>query len=86
MTDEIPPTQSSAQPLDHSRHDDSQGTARDSSPPGDDSSENSSGDVTDERWANDLEADQMDDLMGREAIEDDEIPTDESIDSPLDDD
>ena len=81
MMDEIPPNQSSEQPLDHPLQDDSRGTRRDSSPRGDDSSESSSESVKNERWESDLEADQMDDLVGREAIEDDEIPTDEVADS-----
>jgi hypothetical protein len=85
MMDEIPPTPSSAQPLDHPLHDDSRGTPREPSPRGDDSSENSSGNVTNERWESDLETDQMEQLEGREAIEDNEISTDEVADSSAED-
>ena len=85
MMDEIPPTPSSAQPLDHPLQGDSRGTPRESSPRGDDSSENSSGSVTNERWENDLETDQMEQLEGREAVEDGEISIDEVADSGAED-
>jgi hypothetical protein len=60
MIDETPPTESSAEPPDDPVQDDSQGTSPESSP----------ANQRNEHWENDLEADQMEDLMGQEAIED----------------
>ena len=74
MIDETPPTESSAQPPDHPMQEDSQGTPHDSS-------EN----VTNERWESDLDADQMEHLLGDEAIEDSDISTDELADRGSDD-
>jgi hypothetical protein len=89
MMDEIPPTPSSAQPLDHPLdhplQGDSRGTPRESSPRSEDASENSSGSVTNERWENDLETDQMEQLEGREALADGEISMDEIADSSAED-
>jgi hypothetical protein len=80
MIDETPPTQSSAEPLDDPVQDDSQGTSRESSPRGDDSPVNQ----RNERWENDLEADQMEDLLGQEATEDHGSSADEVVDSSSD--
>jgi hypothetical protein len=79
MIDETPSTQSSAEPLDDPAQDDSQGTSRESTPR-DDSPVNQ----RNERWENDLEADQMEDLLGQEAIEDRGSSADEIVDSSSD--
>ncbi|MGO8950744.1 MAG: hypothetical protein ACLQUY_24450 [Ktedonobacterales bacterium] len=81
MMDETPPTQSSVQPLDHPMQDDSQDTPRESSPRGDDAPENE----TNQRWESDVEADQMEHLLGDEAIEDGGISSDEVADHSSDD-
>ncbi len=81
MMDETPPTQSSAQPPDHPMQEDSQGTPHESSSRNDESSEN----VTNERWESDVDADQMEHLLGDEAIANSDISTDEVADRSSDD-
>jgi hypothetical protein len=86
MLDNTQPTPSSGPPSAHTGQNDSQNTAgqsspRAASPQRDDASET----VLNQRWENDLEADQTVHLLGDEAIEDRVVSDDEFPDDELED-
>ena len=86
MLDNTQPTPSSGTPPAHTGHDDSQSTPEESSPGTVPPQSNHAPEkAMDQRWENDLEADQTVHLLGDEAIEDGEVSDGEFPEDALED-
>jgi hypothetical protein len=86
MLDNTQPTPSSGPPPAHGGQDDSQSTAGQSSPRAASPQRDEAPETAlNQRWENDLEADQTEHLLGDEAIEDRDVSDDEFPDDVLED-